>query len=385
MPFGLKKSGATYQRVIDEAFKSQIGINIEAYVDDLVIKSSTEQGLLEDILETFASLRKINMKLNPSKCGFGEEDGKFLGHIITERGIRANPKKIEAIESMSSPKSKKEVQSLTGKLAALTRFLSKSAERSPPFFATADEDEQSWMTPIADFSNACALPADAVEARKIKMKVPMYLIEKGILNRKSFLGPHLRCLNLSQVEVVIREVHEGLCALHSEHKAVASKIMRLCYYWPSMYRDAAEVIDNGTQFEGNPFKDQCQELNVKQTFTLVTHPQANGQCEVTNCNKVLGIKARLGLCQKGWVDELPNVLWAHRTTPKGSNKEMSFSLVYGSKAVIPAEVYVPTRRVASFDEGSNSKELHENLNLVEERTEMEAIQEAINKQKISNY
>ncbi|XP_071728884.1 uncharacterized protein [Rutidosis leptorrhynchoides] len=98
MPFGLKNVGATYQRVIDDAFKCQIGRNLEAYVDDLVIKSTTEHGLLDDILEMFASLRKINMKLNPSKCSFGEEEGKFLGHIITEREIRANPKKIEAIK-----------------------------------------------------------------------------------------------------------------------------------------------------------------------------------------------------------------------------------------------------------------------------------------------
>ncbi|XP_071741339.1 uncharacterized protein [Rutidosis leptorrhynchoides] len=136
MTFGLKNAGATSQRVIDEAFKSQIGRNLEAYVDDLVIKSITEQGLLDDRLEMFASLRKINMKLNPLKCSFGEEEGKFLGHIITERGIRANPKKIEAIESMPSPRNNKEVQSLTGKLIALTRFLSQSAEQSLPFSGT---------------------------------------------------------------------------------------------------------------------------------------------------------------------------------------------------------------------------------------------------------
>ncbi|XP_071699407.1 uncharacterized protein [Rutidosis leptorrhynchoides] len=64
MPFGLKNAGAIYQRVIDEAYKCQFGRNLEAYVDDLVIKSTTEQGLLEDILETFTSLGKINMKLN---------------------------------------------------------------------------------------------------------------------------------------------------------------------------------------------------------------------------------------------------------------------------------------------------------------------------------
>src|ERR671932_23744 len=134
MPFGLKNAGATYQRVIDYAFEKQIGRNVEAYVDDIVIKSNDETRLLEDISETFASLRRVNMKLNPAKCSFGLEEGKFLGHIITPRGIKANPKKIQAIEAMTSPRSKKEVQSLNGKLAALSCFLSKAADRALPFF-----------------------------------------------------------------------------------------------------------------------------------------------------------------------------------------------------------------------------------------------------------
>ncbi|XP_071694720.1 uncharacterized protein [Rutidosis leptorrhynchoides] len=189
--------------------------------------------------------------------------------------------------------------------------------------AAVEEEEQSWMTPIIEFLTKGTLPIDSSEAIKIKMKAPLYLLNKGILYRKSFLGPHLRFLNPTQAESIIREVHEGMCALHSGHKTVASKIMRLGYYWQSMYRDAAE-------FEGNPFSDWCQELNIKQTFTSVAHPQANGQCEVTNRDIVLGIKARLGLCRRGWIDELPNVLWAHRTTPKGATNETPFSLVYGS-------------------------------------------------------
>ncbi|XP_071708821.1 uncharacterized protein [Rutidosis leptorrhynchoides] len=229
--------------------------------------------------------------------------------------------------------------------------------------APVEEEERSWMTPIIEFLTKGTLPMDSSESRKIKMKAPMYLLDKEVLYRKSFLGPHLRCLNPTQAESIIREVHEGMCALHSGHKTVASKIMRLGYYWPSMYRDAAE-------FEGNPFSDWCKELNIKQPFTSVTHPQVNGQCEVTNRDIVLGIKARLGLCRSGWIDELSNVLWAHRTTPKGATNETPFSLVYGSEAVIPAEINVPTMRITSFDESSNSEELHENLNLVEELREM---------------
>ncbi|XP_071709058.1 uncharacterized protein [Rutidosis leptorrhynchoides] len=108
--------------------------------------------LLKNIQETFDSLRKINMKLNPKKCSFGFEEGMFLGHVITTRGIRANPKKIQAIDEMAAPRMRKEVQSLNGKLAALSRFLSKAAERSLPFFKVLKDNvgrNFDW-TPDAD-------------------------------------------------------------------------------------------------------------------------------------------------------------------------------------------------------------------------------------------
>ncbi|XP_071712963.1 uncharacterized protein [Rutidosis leptorrhynchoides] len=136
MPFGLINVGATYQRLIDTAFDKQIGRNLEAFVDDLVIKSTTQERIIDDMRETFDTLRRINMKLNPLRCSFGETEGKFLGYLVTEQGIQANPKKITAIENMTAPRTVKEVQSLTGKLVALTRFLSKAAERQLPFFKT---------------------------------------------------------------------------------------------------------------------------------------------------------------------------------------------------------------------------------------------------------
>ncbi|PWA78384.1 reverse transcriptase domain-containing protein [Artemisia annua] len=136
MPFGLRNAGATYQRLVDKAFNKQIGRNLEAYVDDMVIKSRTEEELLSDNQETFDQLRAINMKLNPKKCSFGVEEGQFLGHLITKQGIKANPSKVKAITDLQAPKTLKEVQSLNGKLAALSRFLSKGADRSLPFFET---------------------------------------------------------------------------------------------------------------------------------------------------------------------------------------------------------------------------------------------------------
>ncbi|GJQ98337.1 reverse transcriptase domain-containing protein [Tanacetum coccineum] len=136
MPFGLKNAGATYQRLVDKAFDSQVGRNMEVYVDDLVIKSHTEEEMIRDIDETFRMLRRINMKLNPRKCTFGAREGMFLGYMISPEGIKPCPEKTEVVLQLPSPRTIKEVQSLNGKLASLNRFLSKSAEKSLPLFKT---------------------------------------------------------------------------------------------------------------------------------------------------------------------------------------------------------------------------------------------------------
>nr|GEX33324.1 reverse transcriptase domain-containing protein [Tanacetum cinerariifolium]GEX43506.1 reverse transcriptase domain-containing protein [Tanacetum cinerariifolium] len=89
MPYGLKNARATYQRLVDKVFNDEIGINLEAYVDDMVIKSTSKEEMLKDIEETFDKFRSINMKLNSKKCSFSVKEGPFLGHLITRQGIRA--------------------------------------------------------------------------------------------------------------------------------------------------------------------------------------------------------------------------------------------------------------------------------------------------------
>ncbi|GJT36433.1 reverse transcriptase domain-containing protein [Tanacetum coccineum] len=130
MPFGLRNAGATYQRLVDKAFHKQVGRNLEVYVDDLVIKSRTEEEIVRDIEETFKTLREINMKLNPKKCTFGVEEGMFLGYKVNSKGLKVCPDKVDAVLSLPSPKCLKDVQKLNGKLASLNRFLAKSAEKS---------------------------------------------------------------------------------------------------------------------------------------------------------------------------------------------------------------------------------------------------------------
>ncbi|GKB14747.1 reverse transcriptase domain-containing protein [Tanacetum coccineum] len=113
-----------------------MGRNLEAYVDDMVIKSKTEPEMIKDVKETLLTLKKVNMKLNPKKCSFGMEEGKFLGYIVTSEGIRANPEKAKAIVNMPSPSNLKKMQRLSGKLADLNKFLSKAAEKAIPYLDT---------------------------------------------------------------------------------------------------------------------------------------------------------------------------------------------------------------------------------------------------------
>ena len=134
MPFGLKNAGATYQRLVNLMFQKQIGNNMEVYVDDMLVKSKKAGGHIKDLEECFNILRQYRMKLNPQKCSFGVGSGKFLGYIVNTRGIEANPAKIRALLNMKSPTKIKEVQSLTGKVAALSRFISKSTDKCVPFF-----------------------------------------------------------------------------------------------------------------------------------------------------------------------------------------------------------------------------------------------------------
>ena len=134
MPFGLKNAGATYQRLVNRMFQGQIGRNMEVYVDDMLVKSIQAANHIQDLAEAFQALRLYGMKLNPTKCAFGVSSGKFLGFVVSRRGIEANPEKIQAVLDMQAPRSIKQLQQLTGRIAALNRFISRSTDKCLPFF-----------------------------------------------------------------------------------------------------------------------------------------------------------------------------------------------------------------------------------------------------------
>ena len=115
-------------------FRPQIEQNVEVYVDDMLVKSLDKGKHLDDLQETFDTLRQYNMKLNPNKCTFGVSSGKFLGFMVSHGGIEVNPDKIQAILDMKPPRSIKEVQSLNGRVAAFNGFVSKATNKCLPFF-----------------------------------------------------------------------------------------------------------------------------------------------------------------------------------------------------------------------------------------------------------
>ena len=134
MPFGLKNTGSTYQRMMIRMFGPQLGKSIEIYVDDMVEKSKVMSEHLGDLSSTFNVLMKHKLRLNASKFSFGVRSGKFLGYMVTHRRFEVNLDQIKAINDLKPPRNAKEVQKLTGMITALNRFISKSADRCRPFY-----------------------------------------------------------------------------------------------------------------------------------------------------------------------------------------------------------------------------------------------------------
>nr|KYP70898.1 Retrovirus-related Pol polyprotein from transposon opus [Cajanus cajan] len=170
-------AGATYQRLMDKVLVNQLGRNVEAYVDDMVVKSESVNRHFGDLQELFDTIDKYQLKLNPDKCSFGVQAGKFLGFLLTHRGIEANPEKCSAIINMRSPSTVKEVQQLTGRMASLSRFLSRGAgivlvgpggillEQSLRFEFRASNNQAEYEALLAGMALAKEMGATSLSAR----------------------------------------------------------------------------------------------------------------------------------------------------------------------------------------------------------------------------
>jgi hypothetical protein len=142
MPFGLKNTGATYQRAIQTCLADHWGKRVEAYVDDMVIKTENSENFIKDLQLVFNSMRRYRWKLNPEKRVFGVPAGKLLGLIVSHRGIEANPEKIDAIMRMEAPRSQKKVQRLTGLHGSPKQVHIKAGRKRPTVLQVTQEGGQ---------------------------------------------------------------------------------------------------------------------------------------------------------------------------------------------------------------------------------------------------
>nr|GFA25403.1 reverse transcriptase domain-containing protein [Tanacetum cinerariifolium] len=515
MLFRMKNAGATYQRLGDSTFQSQIGRNLKAYVDNMVIKSKDEKMLLADIAETFDNLKKINMKLNPKKCSFRVKEGNFLGYMVTSEGFRANPKKTKDLADLQSPRTLKEMQSLSEKLASLNRFFAKSAERSLPFFNTLkniikeNKREYRWMEEaeeafqqikklILDHPSLTSpwpketlyayltVSAEAVSAvlltdrkgRQCLMqyvsrtlneaernyapmeKLALSLIHmtrrlrryfeahpvkliidqpiKHILNKtESFvkLAKYTVELGAYNIMFVPRNAVKGQVLADFLSEAPKGEKEEL-YFWMPEVPIEKDDVESWTLFTDGASKGQevhtvveeewnnwmipiirCLEertwLNDKMKHDVyeprLVSTQWNRGSQATGKDHWQrdehnsgsppskrhgrkgqqefdgGYQTLIERERASWVDELPDVLWAHQTSIKQSNGEKPFSLTYGSEAVIPAEIGIPTYQTLMIREEYNEDEMRLNLDLLQERRETTAIREARYKTKMEQY
>nr|GEV96388.1 reverse transcriptase domain-containing protein [Tanacetum cinerariifolium] len=360
IPFGLKNARATYQRLVDIIFKGKIGRNLEAYVDDMVIKSKTELEIIKHIKETLLTLKKVNMKLNPKKCSFRIEEGKFLGYIVTSEGIRANLEKTKAIVNMPSPTNLKQMQRLSGKLATLNRFVSKAAKKGLPCLDTL-KSVQTKRTFIGQQRyNGRGQPTQ-IKATGLNDTLAK---GKSVEEQEALEAKALKNLG---IEVDLWTLYTD--GASNEHRSGAGLILIDPEGAEYSYALRLKFANSNNDME---YEALLAGLRISTKMKV----EKNRAVERTNRSIMQGIKTRLHQEGRAWVEELPNLLWAHRKTPKISDGKTPFSLAYGTEAVVPAKIGIPTRRTVQRSDEENEDALRKNLNLLEEHREIATTREA---------
>ncbi|XP_075633842.1 uncharacterized protein LOC142606364 [Castanea sativa] len=290
----------------------------------------------------------------------------------------------------------------------------------------------SWMDPIVTFLQHRELPEDKMVAEKVRRSAPRYwLSEEQKLYRRSYSGPYLLCVHPEAVEPLLEELHEGICGSHTGGRSLAHRAMTQGYWWPNMQRasqEYAKKCDQCQRFAPNihqpggvlnplssPWPFAKWGLDIVGPFPravgnkrwlLVGTDYFTKWVEVEPLANIRDVDAKRFICKnvitcfgvphtlisdnglqfdskafrrrlddaKGrWVEELPHVLWAYRTTPRRSTGETPFSMTYGMEAVIPLESGFPTLKSNQYDDESNHDMIHDSLNTIEERREVASV------------
>nr|GEW48576.1 reverse transcriptase domain-containing protein [Tanacetum cinerariifolium] len=416
-------------RLVDKVFHKQIRRNLKVYMDDLVIKSRTKYKIVRDIEKTFKTLREINMKLNPKKCTFGVEEWMFLGYKVNTKGLKVCPDKVDAVLSLhpQTEEAFKQMKQLIAELPMLTAPMEK--EELIVYLASAkemiladsiverpkedsldtlmeveEELPEPWILFMngssctdgsgagliltipegIEFTYVLRFRFDAInsEAEYEALIVGLRIAEQmGVKNLQANVDSRLVDNQVNGTYVtkevdMIRYLEKGIDIVGPFPEGpgkVKFLIVAIDYFTKWIKAKPVATIT------GNQIKKIMWD-NIVCRFGL---PGAI----ISDNGKYLGegIKARLDARSNNWMEELPHVLWAHRTMIKSSNGDTQFLLTYETKAVIPAEINMPTLRTAEVDLVQNDEALRINLDLLEEKREQATIREAKSKTKMEKY
>nr|GEZ58408.1 hypothetical protein [Tanacetum cinerariifolium] len=309
-------------------------------------------------------------------------DGSGAGLILT------NPDGVEFTYALSKNKKVDALSKIASTSFAhlskqvLVEVLETKSITGKEVTAIIEEEGPTWMMELVNYLKEGTLPEDEKEARKIRLKARQYELMKGILYKRSFLTPWLRCVGPLQAEYVMKEIHEGAVTVRYTVTRHPQQPLTLIMALWSFYKWGIDIA--GPIPEG-PGKVKFLIVAMDYFTKWIEAKAVNGLVERANRSLGEGIKAHLGEGNKNWVEELPHVLWAHRTMVKSSHDDTPFSLTYGTEAVVPAEIGMPTYRTTVVDVVNNDEELRLNLDFLEERRELAAINKSRSKSKMTKY
>jgi hypothetical protein len=322
MPKGLKNAGGSFCRMTAKVLHSQIGRNVLTYVDDIIVKSMKQENHIADLQKTFANFRQASLKLNPEKCVFGVKKGKFLGCLVSTKGIKANPNKIEAMLRMEPPNTKKGAQRLAGRLASLNRFISRSEERNLPFFEI--------------LKSAKVFQWGPTQQRAFE-ELKKYLIDLTTLTPPLPGAPLLLYVAASHSAVNPTLVHEKQDGQFKKQAPV---------YFVSEVLSLSKK--NYTELENVLYAVLMASRKLQHYFQAyhIIVPSSQPLKDI-----MTGIMKLIFNQPRGkWPDELIKVVWSHNTTASRSTGFTPFKLLLGDEAITPEEAKAGSIRIIASAE-----------------------------------